>query len=371
MTRQLASIQKILNIEAIPDADNILKCTILGWSCVIAKKDNFKVGDLVVYIEIDSVVSERPEFEFLRERKFRIRTIKLRKQVSQGLVLPLSILPSNKKYKENDDVTEILGVKKYDPEGDLERKLAEEKANRTNNKIQKFLLKYPWYRRLIFKPKQGGFPKFIKKTDESRIQLFPDICEREKNTIFQITEKLDGQSVTLFLLKKSKHKFLFWSFGSDYQFGVCSRNLYLPKENDSSYWTIAKQYNIKKVLENLMFTSPNNNLVVLQGEIIGNNIQGNKYKINGYKFYAFNLLINGKPTDTKTMLFVLNDKGIETVPLLSINFELKSTIPEMVEYSKGKSLLADIPREGVVIRNYDKFISFKVVNPDFLLKYEE
>jgi hypothetical protein len=231
MSRKLASIQKILNIEPIPGADAIEKATVLGWECVIAKRDNFKIGDLVVYIEVDSIVPEKPEFEFLRDRKFRVRTIKLRKQVSQGLVLPLSILPKGN-YNEDDDATEVIGVKKYDPQADAEQKLMEQKLATSNNKIHKFFSRYPWYRKLFFKPKKGGFPKFIKKTDEDRIQLFPGICEREKDTIFSVTEKIDGQSGTYFLVKNPKR---FPFLKQKYTFGVCSRNIHLTKPDNSSY----------------------------------------------------------------------------------------------------------------------------------------
>jgi RNA ligase (TIGR02306 family) len=92
--RKLASIQKIVDIRPIDGADKIEVAQVLGWEVVVAKKDEFKVGDLVIYIEIDSIVPDKSEFDFLRDRKFRVRTIKLRKQVSQGLILPLSILPS-------------------------------------------------------------------------------------------------------------------------------------------------------------------------------------------------------------------------------------------------------------------------------------
>ena len=365
MTRKLASVQKILEINPIEKADKIEMCKVLGWEVVIAKKDNFNVGDLIVYVEIDSIVPEKPEFEFLRDRKFRIKTIKLRGQISQGLVLPLSILPEGK-YNEGDDVTEILGIKKYDPEGESEQKLLEQKTFLTNNRIHKFFRKYPWYRKLFFKPKKDKFPKFIKKTDEDRIQLFPHICERECDTTFIISEKLDGQSSTYFLVKNPKK---WYQFGKDkYTFGVCSRNLHLPKEDNSSYWTIAKQYNMKKVLENLIY---DNQFVVIQGEIIGNGIQKNKYKIDGYDFYAFNLIYPEKQISTIEAEEILRDYRIKYVPILDVNFKLKPTIKEMVEYAKGKSTLLPILREGIVVRNYEKGISFKVINPDYLLKNEE
>lgn len=368
MDRKLASIQRIVSLDPIPDADKIQKATVLGWEVVVAKSENHQVGDLVCYIEVDSIVPDRPEFEFLRERKFRVRTIKLRKQVSQGLIMPLTILPGDfAGYQEGDDVTSVLGVKKYDPEGDKEQKLLDERAARSKNKLNKFLLRYPWYRRIfsLFLPKKSGWPKFIKKTDEDRIQLFPGICEREKDTFFQVTEKLDGQSATYFLIKNKK-KFL-W-FGEDYIFGVCSRNLHLPKEDNSSYWTIARQLNIKNVLRQLI--RPNDDYVVLQGEIVGEGIQGNKYKIKGYDFYAFNLIDSEKQWSSSEMK-ALGFLGVKQVPLLDYGFKLKPTIPENVEYAKGKSVIADTLREGVVVRNYEKNISFKIINPDFLLKFEE
>jgi len=369
MDRKLASIQRIVSIEPIPEADKIEKATILGWEVVVAKNDNFKPDDLVVYLEVDSIVPEKPEFEFLRDRKFRIRTIKLKKQISQGLVLPLSVLPS-KNYKEGDDVTTILGIKKYDPAGDLEARLAQEKLNNSKNRMNKFFAQYTWYQKLFmfFNPKRGGFPKFIKKTDEDRIQLFPDICEKEKDTIFSFTEKLDGQSGTYFLIK-NPNKFL--RFGKNkYIFGVCSRNLQLTRPDNSSYWTIAKQYNIKNVLEHII---GNEEFVVLQGEIIGNGIQGNKYKIKGLDFYAFNLIYPDKMIDTKNANEFLSYHNIKFVPILAHSTKLSATIPEMVERSKGQSVICNdgTLREGIVCRSYEKNISFKVVNLEFLLKYGE
>src|SRR4030042_6809275 len=110
--RKLATIQQITALNSIPEADNILVASVLGWKVVVRKED-FKVGDLCVYCEIDSILPEKPEFEFLRPRKFRIKTIKLRGQVSQGICFTLSILPEGK-FNEDDDVTEIIGVKKND-----------------------------------------------------------------------------------------------------------------------------------------------------------------------------------------------------------------------------------------------------------------
>ena len=359
--RVLASVQRVIGLAPIAGADRIECATVLGWQCVVLKKDDFQVGELAVYIEIDSKVPERPEFEFLRERKFRVRTIKLKKQISQGLLLPLSILPEGI-YKEGNDVSDLLGVTKYDPEGDKERKLLEDKMAMSNNKVHKFLGRYPWYRKLFFRPKKGGFPKFISKTDETRIQNIPHIVKYEKDTIFIETEKLDGQSGTYFLIKNPR-KIPF--FGKKYIFGVCSRNLHLPKQNNSSYWTIARQYNIEKVLTSLI---GDEKFVVLQGEILGEGIQENRYKVEGYDFYAFNLKYPNKKIDSVSASKLLSVLGIKFVPILSTDFKLKATVAEMVEHSTANSVLLPILREGVVIRNYDKDVSFKVVSPTFLLK---
>lgn len=363
--RKLASIQKIVSLDPIPGADKIEKATVLGWEIVVGKSENHHVGDLVCYIEVDSIVPDIPQFDFLRDKKFRVKTIKLRGQVSQGLVVPLSVLPKGN-YTEGQDVTELLGIKKYDPEGEKELRFINEKLSRSNNKIGKFLSRFPWYRRVFsfLMPKKASWPKFIKKTDEDRIQLFPHICEDERDTVFSVTEKLDGQSATYFLVK-NKNKFL-W-FGKNYIFGVCSRNLYLPKPNNSSYWTIAKQLDLENKLKKLIGKSE---YVVLQGEIVGEGIQANKYKIKGYDFYAFNFIFPSENVPTERMQN-LKSLGINTVPLLENGFRLFPTIPENVEYAKGKSVLNNVPREGVVIRNYEKGISRKIINPDFLLKFED
>ena len=354
--RRLATIREIKAIRAIDGADKIECAIVDGWECVIAKKDNFKVGDKIVYIEIDSILPEKPEFEFLRERKFKVRTIKLRKQISQGLVLPLSILPKDT-YNLDDDVTNILGITKYDPEAEQEIKTANQTPKKAANPIVKFLMRFKWFRKLYVKPKKDGFPDWIVKTDENRLQNMPNMFEVEKElgTKFTCTEKLDGQSVTFFLERIKKNKF---------EFGVCSRNIRLSNPDNSSWWTVARQINAENVLKFLIGKS---NRIVLQGEIIGEGIQGNKYKIKGYDFYAFNLIIDGKKYSTQAMKSMLEIYDIKTVPIIQEDFILKEDIPAMVEYAKGQSTLLDIKRKGVVIRNYDKNLSFKVINPEFLL----
>ncbi|MFN0201713.1 MAG: RNA ligase (ATP), partial [Bacteroidia bacterium] len=165
--RKLASIQKIIQLEAIPEADAILKATVLGWQLVV-KKGEFQVGDDCVYCEIDSLMPDRPEFEFLKPRGMRIRTVRLRGQISQGICFPLSILPENTPIEEGLDVTEMLGITKYEP---------------------------PIPAQLAGTVK-GLFPSFIPKTDETRVQVLQEVLDEYKDETCYITEKLDGSSVT-------------------------------------------------------------------------------------------------------------------------------------------------------------------------------
>lgn len=189
--RKLATIRMISEKRPIEGADRIEVAVVDGWE-VVVKKDEFQIGENVVYIEIDSIVPEREEFEFLRERKFRVRTIRLRKQISQGLILSMSILP-HRRFGVGDDVTNILGIKKYDPEAEQEAKLLNTKESKVKNPIIKFMLKFGWFRKLYLKPKtrKGGFPIWIVKTDEERIQNKTAMFNIEKDleTEFEVTEK--------------------------------------------------------------------------------------------------------------------------------------------------------------------------------------
>lgn len=167
--RNLASIQKIGNLEPIQNADAIEKATVLGWQLVV-KKDEFKIGDLCVYCEIDSILPEKPEFEFLKDRKYRIKTIKLRGQISQGICFPLSVLPVKTKITEGLDVTEILGIKKWEPYQE------EQRCAKQTGKIMYPKWMPQWIQRIVHNFKfvrdyyrqnsgQKSFPSLIPKTD--------------------------------------------------------------------------------------------------------------------------------------------------------------------------------------------------------------
>lgn len=361
--RQLATIREVSSVSPIKDADRIEVARVDGWECVV-KKGEFAVGEQIVYVEVDSIMPEKPEYEFLRERKFRVRTIKLRGQVSQGLVLPMSVLPAGRDYNLGDDVTEILGVRKYDPQAVQEAALLQSQQQKKHGRFYKYMMRFKWFRRAFgdTKRQKAGYPDWIVKTDETRIQNLVGMFQREKEagTLFTATEKIDGQSATYYLEKTGLRK---------YRFGVCSRNIGLSKPNDSSYWKVAKKFDIEGVLHSLI---GNARRVVLQGEITGPGIQKNKYELNDYDFHAFNLIYPDHKTPTRDITDALLPFGIKTVPIVAEGVKLSGDIPNMVEFSKGESVVnPKIKREGVVMRNYEKDISFKIINPDFLLANAE
>lgn len=195
--RKLASVEIIDKLEPIPNADRILKATVKGWECVVSKSDNFQVGDKIIYIEVDSILPARPEFSFLKERKYRVRTIKLRKQISQGLILPLSYLKGN--YAVGDDVTKELGIKKYDPQAEAEKEVVRKavKAKGFFAPLINFMMRYRWFREFYGKlvVQNCNFPTDIcSKTDEERIQNLPTLFKKLQvdKTPLTATEKIDG-----------------------------------------------------------------------------------------------------------------------------------------------------------------------------------
>jgi len=347
--RTLASVQKIESVLPHTNADSLEIARVLGWN-VVVKKGEFKAGDLCVYVECDSILPERPEFEFMRSKKFRVKTIKLRGQVSQGICFPLSILPQDCDlyYKSvpyvDDDCTEILGIVKYDPE------VAMNHGGPNALHI-------------------STFPSFIPKTDEVRVQSMPRLLSDYKGTLCYATEKLDGSSFTAYYTRGKDGDHM----------GICSRNQEIkpiPENAGNVFYEVAKQYNL---FENMHEWYCN---IAIQGEVIGPKIQGNRYNLKKPELRLFSILfINdwiygnlGKLEEVSRAL------KIPTAPIIKDAFKLPATVDEMVEMSKGVSELnPSVPREGIVVRSWNHIpdpnhkvskLSFKVINPDYLLKYE-
>lgn len=335
MERKLASIQKVVSIRPIEGADAIEVARVNNWD-VVVKKGECKKGDYVVYCEIDSFLPIREEFEFLRKSSykkmgdqegFRLKTIKLRGQVSQGLILPLTIFGEfGWTAYEGLDVTEKLGVVKY--EAPIPAELA--------GKVK------------------GSFPSFLRKTDEERIQnLSKDYTKwLEDDLDFYVTEKLDGSSATFYL--------------NNGEFGVCSRNLDLAETEENTFWKVARELDIESKLRSL------NKNISIQGELIGEGIQGNPYKIKGQTVRLFNIFDIDSQEYYGLPLFlatVQHSLKLETVPILTnLTMKLPKTIDEILKYADGKSVLnPNFDREGVVFRTMDRKISFKAISNKFLL----
>ncbi|OWK42396.1 RNA ligase (ATP) [Fimbriiglobus ruber] len=346
--RKLASIQTVNAVESIPNADVIEKLRVLGW-WVVSKKGEHRPGDKLVYCEIDALLPERPDFEFLRPSSFkpahddlpagfRIKTVKLRGQVSQGICFPLSILPEGAPTEEGADVTELLGVKKWEPPVPVGM----------GGKVK------------------GGFPGFLPKTDETRVQVLEAALQRHRGKTFYVTEKLDGTSFTAFLRQG--------------EFGICSRNLWMDEADESNVLArVAKGLKLEEKLRAARERSGHD--LAIQAEVIGPGIQKNKYGLKDVALRVFNVLNvdTYRLLDHPVKLAILAEMGLEAVPQLG-TIALNHTVDELVAFSEGVSVLnSQVQREGVVLRplveEYDEDIgdrlSFKAINPKFLLKYDE
>ena len=200
-----------------------------------------------------------------------------------------------------------------------------------------------------------------------RIQTMPEEFQEyvDRNIKFDATEKLDGQSST-YVIRKYKALGII----PKHEFGVCSRNLRFKTPTNSSYWTVAQQLDIENVLKSLL-KKYKAEKIVIQGEISGHKIQKNKYNISGYQLFVFNLIIDDRKYRTIDIERILKPYGLQTVPIENTNVELAESIDEMVKDAEGKSSIYNTEREGKVWRDINNNISFKVINPKFLLKNDE
>lgn len=351
MKRKLASIQKITNLSSIPNRDRIVLAEINnGWHVIVSKED-FKIGDLCVYIEIDSVLPERPEFEQVRKRGSRIRTIKMAGVYSEGIVYPLSILPK-KDWKEGDDVTALLGITKYD-------EYAGEEPVGVSRKP-----KYNWFQRIWYRifgfpqRKKGGFTSLVSKTDETRIQNIPEVLQNKEPVC--VSQKVDGSSCTMTM----EQVFL------GYKFNVYSRNLLVGRD-DSAYWKAADMYDMENRME-LIMDELNVPWVAIQGEVAGPGIQKNPEGLKDIDFFIFNIITPKGRMGNKEMVELCYRYGLTTVPMIDYEYVLPDTVDDMLKYATGPSLInPNVLREGVVVRSQDGKHSFKAVSPEYLIKHNK
>lgn len=347
--RRLATVQQISELHPIEGADAIEVARINGWD-VVVKKGDFKTDEMVVFCEVDSFLPIQPEYEFLRKSSykkmsdgtegFRLRTIRLRGQLSQGLLINYQTLISKIPPDENgriplpdvgEDVTEIMGIIKYEP---------------------------PVPACLAGQAK-GNFPGFLNKTDEERVQnIRSSMYERYRNkgNKYYITEKLDGSSCSIYLRGN--------------EFGVCSRNLNLLETPDNTFWKVARQYNIEEILREHSNYS-GFQTICLQGELIGEGVQKNPYNIKGHEFHIFNLYFSDLDyyANIDELIEFTQRYNLKHVPLLYKDINLPENSKACLELSEGKSKLnSNAEREGIVIRYFDRSVSFKAISNKFLEK---
>lgn len=353
----LASAQRIISLDPILGADVILKATVLGWEIVV-KKDEFKVGDLVAYIQIDTVVPETEQFEFLRERNFRVRTIKLRKQISQGLVVPL---PAGN-WQEGDDLTEALGVRKFEKGGEVPG--VQPRKPKVWYKKWWYILKYNFLVKIFPGMKtfnRNRFPThLVPITDEERIQNIPGVLERYKGKIFVVSEKLDGSSITIIHERK-------WNGKSKYR--VCSRRFELF--NTKNEWHgVFTSTNFQHHMQTLVthFRTPR---IIVQGEFIGAP-QGNRYNLQSDEIRLFNIYVDGKRLMQDKFYQACLDLGVPCCPRILAECIMDYDLPTLLKFAEAKSVLApNVEREGVVFRCIEDGLSFKVISNKYLLKNNE
>lgn len=384
--RSLAHIEKVAWVKPIEGADNIELIGVLGWVC-IAKKDEFKEGSWCCYFEIDSKLPEKEWSEFMRLKHFKVKTMKLGRfnVFSQGLALPIEIIPElqNKKLNIGDDVTELLSVtysvqednirksKNGDPNAKY-KSMAARHQKLFKKKPFKWLMKRAWGRKLLFlffgkkKDNPKAFPEWIIKTDETRIENAPFYLESTEPWVK--TEKIDGTSSTYaidFTNKKIKKG----------DFIVCSRNVRQKDEEQECYhecgnvyWQMAVEYNIENALRKIA-KEYNADRIVLQGETYGEGVQGNPYKLKERRFAAFNLIINGNRLDSVEAMNILKEYDIPFVPIIDSNYYLPKDMETFKLEADGISEISNVKREGFVYRSKDGNQSFKNVSREYLLKH--
>lgn len=403
--RELVYVVTVDGIEPIPGYDRVETAIVGGWR-VIVQKGQFKVGDPAIYFEIDSKVpSDKECFAFLEKRHYKVKTLKMCKTISQGLLMHAEdfgwnicgvgkggdshikqaiVEEDGTLHCVEDDsrfLTKKLGVTYAEdednvrkaPSVDKYKKMAARHPQIFKRCWAKWLMKREWGRKLMFvffgkkKDKKNGWPAWVKKTDEERIENIPWTLQNKEPWI--ATEKIDGSSCT-FTMKRGKFK--------KNDFYVCSRNVCFesidkPCYYDTNvYWEMAQKYNVFEVLTDILKRMPKLDWVTIQGEVYGEGIQRNNYDLNEHKFMAFNLITSdtGRWNSCNMKNFLEDEYNIPCVPILNKAYILPDTVDELRAYVNSQpSTVNGQMKEGIVFRSLDGANSFKCVSPEYLLKY--
>lgn len=386
--RELAYVVRVNDIKPIQGSDNCECAVVNGWN-VMVRKNTLKPGDLAVYFEIDSKLDiTKPEFAFLISKKGHIKTQKYTfggkgSFLSQGLLMPFSDFGwENDKYEEGTFLTKELGITYYEPEDNIRKsnagvdkykKMAQRNGKLFSKKPFRWLMRHSWGRKMLFvffgkKRDKRGWPSWVKRTDEERIENMPYILENKDPWI--ASEKLDGTSTTFTIKRKL--------FGR-YDFYVCSRNVVFDKPDKKCFYDtnvyleMAEKYDIEKKMAKMLKMFPKAEWITLQGETYGGNIQKRDYSTNEHRFAGFNFITSneGRWNSVKAAKF-MNEFNIPWVPILNENYVLPDTIEDLRAYVHSELSTVDgIIKEGIVFRSQDGSMSFKCVDPEYLIKYHQ
>lgn len=354
---KLASIQKVIDVKEIPGANAIELVFVLGWQ-VVCKKGEYKVEELCTYIQIDTIVPEHPQFEFLRERNFRVRTIKLRKQLSQGLIIPIP----NTRVKEGDDVTELIGVKKYEKIDNNPERYEKPRMPKVWYKKWVYIFKYnylyKWFPSLKVKLRSPFPTHLVSITDEERIQNIPQVLEQYKGKEFVVSYKFDGSSITIIhekVLNKSKYR-------------ICSRRFELHNKSNNWY-EVFRTTNFAQHIDKLVKYYKTDDIIV-QGEAIGK-FNGNHHNLNKDEIRLFNIYVKGKRIKQNDLEYICDYFCIPYCTVYDTTI-LNHTMAEILAESEIPDLLnPKVPVEGLVWRCVEDNFSFKVLNNKYLLTVEK
>lgn len=348
--RKLASVQCVWKTEPIPDADRIELGHVLGWQCVV-NKGEFQPMDLGVYFEIDSFLPIRPEFEFLRSSSYKktdimgegflLRTKKFRGQISQGLVLPLTAFPelAGECWEPGDDVTDILGVRKYE---------IEERATTGGNVI-------------------GMLPYDVPHTDETRVQAEPGLIQEFAGMEFYISTKMDGSSHSVSLDENGFH--------------VTGHNYEYKDDDSSAFYRYVNSIGLREKMEALVSETGDIRTLTIQGEFCAPGIQQNRLKLKKPAWYVFTVRVNGERVTLESMEMICNRLNLTTVPIEEIGENLPAiypTVEALLERADGEYPNGG-KKEGIVVRptipvyspTIGTELSMKIVNNKYLLKQKD
>lgn len=402
--RELCYVVRVDEIKSIEGRDRV-ECAVVGGWTIMVRKGQFQPGSLGIYFEIDSQVPEKEPFMFLEAKKFKIKTQKYKTPDgqfwSQGLLMGAEDFGWTTAERESDTCSTCIvdseGVAHYvDDESrfltkqlnviyavaednsrkagsvDKYKKMAQRNGKLFAHQPFRWLMRHEWGKKLLFvffgkkKDKKSGWPEWVAKTDEERIENMPWVFQNKSP--FIATEKIDGTSTT-FTMKRGR-------FGKN-DFFICSRNVVFDKPDKSCFYDtnvyveMAQKYNIEEILATILAENPQYEWVTLQGETYGAGIQKRDYGLKDHDFAGFNFITSteGRWNSVKAKDF-MKDRGIPWVPILDENYILPDTIEELRAFSHNEpSKIDGVIKEGIVFRSQDGIFSFKCVDPDFLLKY--